>query len=137
MTINKPTKIFIGILTALEILIPFFIMPGLMMLITFGPFFSIFTSNAAPRPDMILRSIVPMMMVFYPTLMCFAILQFALQIFYIIHEIKNKALTDNYRIFFAIGTFFLPHITMPIYFIAYLWKDNPPEVKSSTVEAAI
>ena len=78
-----------------------------------------------------------MMMVFYPTMMCFTVVQFGLQIFYIIHEIKNKALADNHRILFAIGTFFLPHITMPIYYIAYLWKDASSEAKPAAVEPAV
>jgi hypothetical protein len=53
--------------------------------------------------------------------------QLGLQIFYVIHEIKNKALTDTIRILFTIGLFFLPYIAMPIYFFAYLWKDAPQE----------
>ena len=57
-------------------------------------------------------------------------MQIGLQIFYITHEIKNKVLTDTFRILLVLGTFFLPYIAMPIYFVAYLWKDNPQEVVS-------
>lgn len=137
MNINKPTKILVGVLTALEVLFPFIILPGLMMLLMFGSFFPLFDSPAAMRPETLFRSFMPVMMVFYPTMMCFTVVQFGLQIFYIIHEIKNKALADNHRILFAIGTFFLPHITMPIYYIAYLWKDVSSETKPAAVETAV
>ena len=52
-----------------------------------------------------------------------------LQVFYVIHEIKNMAMTDTFRILFVIGTFFFPYIGMPIYFIAYLWKDRQQEAQ--------
>jgi hypothetical protein len=58
-------------------------------------------------------------------MMCFSLVQLSLQVFYVIHEIKNKALNDTYRILFAIGTFLLPYVAMPIYFFAFLWKDQP------------
>ncbi len=70
-----------------------------------------------------------MMMIFYPVMMCYSVVQLGLQIFYVIHEIKNKALSDTYRIFFALGTFLLPYVAMPIYFFAYLWKDQPQELQ--------
>ncbi len=74
-----------------------------------------------------------MMLIFYPVMICFSLVQLGLQVFYVILEIKNKALTDTYRILFALGTFFLPYIAMPIYFIRYLWKDAPPVAQTSAV----
>lgn len=129
MNINKPTKIVIGVLTVFAVIFPFVIAPALMMFFVFSSGFPFFDPQSVPNSYEIQKTMLPMMMVFYPTMMCFGLVQLGLQIFYIIHEVKNKALTDTYRILFAIGTFFLPYIAMPIYFIAYLWKDTPQETQ--------
>jgi hypothetical protein len=134
MNINKPTKIAIGVSTIFAVLFPFVIAPAFVMFFIFGSGFPFFDPQSIPNPYEIEKTMFPMMMVFYPVMMCFTLVQLGLQVFYIIHEIKNKVLTDTYRILFAIGTFFLPYIAMPIYFIAYLWKDNPQELKSSQAE---
>ena len=136
MNINKPTKIIIGILTIFGIFFPFVIAPALMMFFVFSSGFPFFDPQSVPNPYEIQKTMFPVMMVFYPVMMCFGVVQLGLQVFYIIHEIKNKALTDTFRILFAIGTFFLPYIAMPIYFIAYLWKDNPQEAKLPPLEVA-
>ena len=127
MNISKPVKILIGCLTAFAILFPFIIMPGFMMLFLFGFGFPFVEAQSFTNPSDFPRTMFPMMMLFYPVIMCFSLVQLSLQIFYVIHEIKNKALNDTYRILFALGTFFLPYIAMPIYFFAYLWKDQVQE----------
>ncbi len=130
MIISKPIKVTIGILTAIAVLFPFVIMPGFMMFLMFGSGFPFFDPQSIPNPDEFEKTMLPMMMVFYPVMMCFSLTQLGLQIFYVVHEIKNKALVDAYRILFVLGTFFMPFIAMPIYFFAYVWKDNPMELKS-------
>lgn len=132
MNISKPVKILIGVLTVFAVLFPFFIMPVFMMFFMFSSGFPFFDPQSVPNPNDI-EAMLPFMFVFYPLMMCFSVVQLGLQIFYIIHEIKNKALTDTFRILFAIGTFFLPYVAMPIYFFVYLWKDNPQE--SQVVQA--
>jgi hypothetical protein len=134
MNISKPVKILIGVLTVFAVLFPFIIMPAFVMYFMFSSAFPFFNPQSIPNPQDIAKTMLPMMMVFYPTMMCFSLVQIGLQIFYIIHEIKNKSLTDTFRILFAIGTFFLSFVAMPIYFIAYLWKDNAQELKSSSAE---
>jgi len=132
MNISKPVKILIGVLTVFAILFPFFIMPVFMMFFMFSSGFPFFDPQSVPNPNDI-EAMLPFMFVFYPLMMCFSVVQLGLQIFYVIHEIKNKALTDTFRILFAIGTFLLPYVAMPIYFFVYLWKDNPQE--SQAVQA--
>ena len=127
MNVSKSVKIIIGFLTAFAVLFPFLIMPIFMMFFMFSSGFPFFDPQSAPTPHEIEKTMFPMMMVFYPIMMCFGVVQLGLQIFYIIHEIKNKALTDTFRILFVIGNFFLPYVAMPIYFFAYLWKDVPQE----------
>ena len=124
MNISKPVKIVIGLLTLGAVLFPFVIMPVMMMLLIFGSGFPYFDPHSAYIiPD--IEAMLPFMMVFYLLMICYSLVQLGLQIFYVIHEIKNKALTDTIRILFTIGIFFLPYIAMPIYFFAYLWKDAP------------
>lgn len=127
MNISKSVKILIGFLTAFAILFPFVIMPTFVMFFVFSSGFLFFDPQSVPNPDDIQKTMFPFMLVFYPLIMCFSLVQLGLQIFYIIHEIKNKALTDTFRILFALGTFLLPFVAMPIYFFAYLWKDSPQE----------
>ena len=130
MNISKPVKILIGFLTAFAVLFPFVIAPAFMMIFVFSSGFPFFDPQSFTNPSDFQRTMFPMMMVFYPVMMCFSLIQLGLQIFYVIHEIKNKALNDTYRILFAIGTFLLPYVAMPIYFFAYLWKDQFQESQS-------
>lgn len=125
MNISKPIKILIGVLTIFAILFQFVIMPAFSMLFMFISGFPFFESHSISSPVDLLKTMLPLMMVFYPTMMCFSLVQLGLQVFYVIHEIKNKALTDTIRILCVIGTFFMPIIAMPIYYFAYLLRDNP------------
>jgi amino acid transporter len=126
MNISKPVKIFVGFLTVFAILFPFVIMPVFMMFFVFSSGFPFFNPHSVPNPGDF-EAMLPFMMVFYPLMMCYSLVQLGLQIFYVIHDIKNKALTDTFRILFAIGTFLLPYVAMPIYFVVYMWKDAPQE----------
>jgi hypothetical protein len=128
MKISKAVKILVGVLTLLVVLIPFVIMPAVMMFMVFGSGFTFLDPQSVPSPYDV-EALLPVMMVFYPLMMCYSFGQMGLQVFYVIHEIKNMAMTDTFRILFVIGTFFLPYIAMPIYFIAYLWKDRPQEAQ--------
>ena len=126
MTLTKPIKILIGILTLLIILVPLVIIP-----LVWG--FSMLTGLVlAAQPE---RVEVPLMVVvmFFamPLFMLYPFVQLALQVFYIIHEVKNKFLTDTPRILFILGSFFLPFIALPAYFIMHIWRDG---VKITPVE---
>ena len=126
MNISKPVKIGIGLLTLGAVLFPFVIMPTIMLVMVFGSGFPSFDPHTGYNfPEW--EAMLPFMLVFYGMLMCYSLVQLGLQIFYVIHEIKNKSLTDTIRIIFILGNFFLPYVAMPIYFIAYLWKDAPQE----------
>ena len=105
MSINKPVKILIGVLTVFAVIFPFVIMPAFMMYFMFSSGVPFFNPPSVPNLRDIEKTMLPMMMVYYPTMMCFSLVQFGPQIFYIIHEIKNNVLTDTFRILFAIGTF--------------------------------
>ena len=134
MNISKPVKILIGILTLLVVLYPFVIMPAFMMLFMFIPGFPFIDPQNFLNPSDMFQAMMPFMMVFYPLIMCLSVVQLGLQVFYIIHEIKNRALTDTFRILFAIGTFFMPYVAMPIYYFVSIWKDAPAVPPSTSAE---
>ncbi len=136
MNISKPAKIIIGILTVFAVLFPF-IMPVFVMFLIFSAGFPFLDPQSLANPHEFSKIFMPVMLIFYPTIMCFSLVQLGLQIFYLIHVIKNRVLTDTLRILFAIGTFLLPYIAMPIYFIVYLWNDKPQEPKSQPAEIAV
>ena len=127
MKISKPIKILIGCLTTLTILIPFVILPAVMMYFMFSVGFPFLSSSASVGPNDFEKTFMPFMLVFYPSMMCYSFVQLGLQIVYIIHQVKNKTLSDTFRVLFIIGNFFMPFIAMPIYFIAYMWKDPADE----------
>ena len=134
MNVSKPVKILVGFLTAFAVVFPFIIAPVFMMFFMFSSGFPFFDPQSIPDLRDFQKTMFPMMMVFYPLIMCFSLVQLGLQIFYVIHEIKNKVLNDTYRILFAIGTFLLPYVAMPIYFFVYLWKDQPQDTQALQAE---
>ena len=120
MTLTKPIKILVGVLTLLIIVVPFLLIP-----LVWG--FSMLTGLVlAAQPE---RVEVPLMVVvmFFamPLFMLYPFVQLALQVFYIIHEVKNKFLTDTPRILFILGSYFMPFIALPLYFVMHIWRDGP------------
>jgi hypothetical protein len=126
MKLTKPVKILIGALTLFDVLYPLlFALVYTGIMIFFISSIGI-ASQTEPDPNELLKLTIPWLMIF-PVMFCYSFLALGLRIFYIIHEIKNSLLTETYRILFVLGTFFMPIVAMPVYFILYLWKDNPQE----------
>ncbi len=124
MKLSRSTRIFVGVLTGIEILFPFVVMPALIMIPMFMSLSRISSPTDVPTPAQMMQTILPAMAVFYPFMMCFSSIQLGLMIFYVVHEIKNNALSENSKILFVLGTFFLPYIGMTVYFIMHLWKEK-------------
>ena len=125
MTLSQPLKIIIGVLTVFVMLFPFFI-PVFM----FGWVFSLSQpfSELPGNPEFneMTHMMLPMML-YLLAIMGYSFTQLGLQVFYIIHQIKNSSLLETHRILFVLGTFFLPFVAMPIYYLLHLWKDPPAE----------
>ncbi|MBN2549395.1 MAG: hypothetical protein JXB15_09575 [Anaerolineales bacterium] len=122
MVISKKIKVVIGILTAYVMVYPF-LAPFVMLFLMFSSGFMFFDPEMMPSPEF-MRSIMPMMMVLLPVMFCSTIIQMGLQIFYVAMVLKNKQFSDSIRILFALGMFFMPYVAMPLYFIAYFWKED-------------
>jgi hypothetical protein len=127
MKIRKKTaiKVAVGVLTFLVLIFPFFIMPAFMFFVMSGSGFPLFLDPQTPMtPNGFDRFVPNIFLYFYPFVMCFSFGQLALQVFYLILVVKNKSLSDAMRILFIVGTFFMPFIAMPIYFVGYYWKSD-------------
>jgi len=112
MKLKKSVKITIGITTLWMIIYPIVFIAAM-----FGISVAPYRLDETSFP--LFAAIVP--------LHCFtAILGMGLIIFYIIHAIKNTTASDVMRIVLLIGIFFMPFIAMPVYFLLYVWTDNPP-----------
>ncbi len=135
MNIKKPVKIIIGVLTVFAVLFPLLIAPAFVMYFMFSSGFPFNFIDSGSNLLEFEKTFFPTMMVFYPAMLCFSLVQLGLQVVYIIHAIKNKAFTDTFRILFVIGIFFLPYISMPIYFVAYLWKNQDQEATTIQPQA--
>lgn len=120
---SKTLKILIGILTALFIVAPFFLVLFVMGF-SFLPLIPIlFSDSAPPEAFFLIFSAMPFFMI--PTIFCFNILVFGLQVFYTVQIIKNRQISDTPRILFILGLFFAPFIAMPLFYLLYYWKDAP------------
>lgn len=120
MKLSKNMKIVLGIFTFLDAFYPFF--PALIMPVFLFSFISSIETNTMKNPE---PMIFGLFMAFFFLIMFFSLLNLVLDIVYIVFIIKNKKITDLSQILFVLGTFFLPYITMPLYFILYFWKDKP------------
>ena len=131
MTLTNPIKILIGLLTLLIIVVPFVIMP-LFFAVSMLPAFAAEFGKDMLEPPVFLG----VMLVMMPVMFLYPFVQLALQAFYVIHEVKNKTLTDTARILFLLGTYFLPYIVLPVYFVMHIWRDGPKPAVEAPVPGA-
>lgn len=121
MTLNKPLKVLIGILTLLVFLQPFvyFLSWVLMVLV-----FPIFMGNASSYPPFqAMNFIIPIV---FPWFCLSTIVMYGMIIFYVVHSIKNQGVSDIVRIVTLLMIFFLPYIGMPFYYILFILMAKPP-----------
>ena len=117
MQINKPVKFLIGLITAWYAIYPVFIFINwwLMFKDELGG-----TADLSPLIDPF-----GLMFVLFSIHCATALFQFVLMAFYWTHIIKNKSASDTTRIIFGLGIFFMPFVTMPVYFWFHVWRERP------------
>lgn len=125
MALSKPLKIIVGILTLFVMVFPF-VMPIIMFLWFFSISLPLAGAQTVPGTEMVGKIMLPMLL-YWAVMVGFTFSQFGLQIFYVIHAIKNRTTSDTNKILFVLGTYFLPFVAMPVYFLLHLWKDAPAE----------
>ncbi len=73
---------------------------------------------------------MPMMFLSYlghmiPYLFFFILIYLGLGIFYLVHIIQNKSLDSEKKFLWIAVLFVLNTITMPVYWLIHIWKDEP------------
>jgi hypothetical protein len=123
MKLNKPVKVIVGLATLLYAAIPFLFFAAWLFMVL-----GIVAVGASSHPseDMPFFFVVPFLMII-PLQFCFVFLHLALNIFYMVHVIKNTDGNETIRILLAIGNFIFPYFSMPIYFYLYMWTETPPD----------
>ena len=58
------------------------------------------------------------------------LLQFVLITVYVIHIVQKEGLSDKIRLVLCVGTFFVPIIVMPLYFLRYIWHQKSTDEAS-------
>jgi len=119
MKLNKTFKIIVGLATGSYLLLPILFIVIWMTALVSG----IAGSNQAEPPPIFFVILFSM----FPLICLVNLLHFGVQIFYIIHIIKNKTANETYRILSGIGMFILPWLAAPIYYFIYVWPDDPPD----------
>ncbi len=120
MTLGKPARILIGLLTAWVMLYPLLFFAVWLIM-----FFGIAVIGESPRSEFPVF-MIPFFAIF-PVHCLTIFLQLGLSAFYLVHVIKNKMASDTIRIVLGVGAFLLPFVAMPIYYFLYIWPDKPPD----------
>jgi hypothetical protein len=125
MILSKPVKILLGIGTAWLTVFPAFFVAA-WMLMSIGMMAIPFLLRDRFSPAALLLLIIPFVLIFVLEFATIALQMFML-VFYLIHIIKNTVAPESLRIIFGVGNFFMPFISMPIYYYLFIWLDRPPD----------
>jgi hypothetical protein len=111
---SKSIKIVVGLFTLLPLVGIIFYMWAF-----FRMFVSIATSDGAPDAVAFGENIAS----FFGILLFFMVLNIGLLIFYIVHVVKNKALTSDERLMWILLFIFISFISFGIYWALKIWGE--------------
>lgn len=120
MKLNKPVKILVGLATLWFAIYPFLFFAVWLLMVG-----GIMISAESSSNDFPL-ALIPFFTIF-PLHFCTIFLSFILMAFYLVHVIKNTTGNETIRIILALGNFFMPFLSMPIYFYLFIWLEIPPD----------
>ncbi len=124
MILSKQVKVLIGIGTAWLVIFPVvFIIAWMLMSIGMMAIPVLLRDRFSPA--VLLLLIIPFVFIFVLEFATIA-LQMFLLVFYLIHIIKNTVASESLRMIFGVGNFFMPFVSMPIYYCLFIWLDRPP-----------
>jgi hypothetical protein len=136
MTLSKPVRILVGIMTFWYALYLLLTVLGILILFTFV-FLTLLQGGESVPNLRVLFTRIPGLEIFLSVHVCGLFLEVGLLIFYLIHTIRNTKASDSLRIVLGLGHLFLPFVAMPVYYYLYIWRDNPPDwaaAKTSKVD---
>lgn len=115
MRLNKSSKVILGILTFLPLIVGVgSVIFGIYQLMSL-----IFSED--PMMPMIFLSYLGYVI---PYLFFFFLIYLGLGIFYLVHIIQNEILDGEKKFLWVLVLFFLNAIAMPVYWYIHIWKNN-------------
>lgn len=114
---SRSTKLFIGILSFLPIILLFVL---LFMVLWLIPTFVEWDNNYEPGPQEVFSTFGPIFIL----VLGFGLLTIGLLVFFIMHLIRHKAMDATERIIWILVFLFAGIVGYPIYWYMRVWKDN-------------
>ena len=129
MQLTKLWKIIVGIATGWVVLYPLLFFA--VWLLMFGsmvglPLIAQSMDDPAAMPTFMMAPFGLFFLIFPLHILTISLFM-GLMVFYLVHLIKNRAGSETIRIILGVGNFFMPYISMPIYYYAFIWRDTPPD----------
>jgi hypothetical protein len=119
MTLTKPVKLLVGLLTLLVMVFPIalFVLWGFMML-------PVFLGDASR--ELPFEAFDAVFALAFPLMCLFTLAMYGLTAFYVSHAIKNQGGSDVIRIVALLAVFFFPYLGMPFYYIVFILLPRTP-----------
>lgn len=124
MKLSKPLRIAVGFATVWQAFYPLLFL-AVWLFIVLGIVGFGFSPAYAPEEGIPLFPVA--FLAIFPLHCLTMFLQMGLMVFYLVHVIKNTIASETLRIILGVGLFFMPFVSMPIYYYLYVWLDEPPE----------
>jgi len=131
MELSKRSKIALGIATLLEVGFPLLIASLYMLVFFLMPVMMAF--NPKSEGAVFVFFFIGMMIFFF-VMMLFSIFQITMKVLYLIIIIQNKKSNDLTKILFALGTFYVPFLAMPLYYVIFFLKEDTNGESTQKVE---
>lgn len=121
MELSKRVRIGLGIATLLEVAFPLLIV--LLFLLVFILMPIMMAANPEIEANISFFFIFGWMLVAF-SMICFSTFQIILKVSYLYLILSNKQASELGKILFILGTFYLPYIAMPVYYVIYFLKEK-------------
>ena len=121
MELSKRSRIALGVATLLEVAFP------LLMVLVFMLVFFLMPILMATNPEIESNLAFFFMigwMIFAFSMVFFSTFQIILKVSYLYLILSNQQASDLVKILFILGTFYLPYIAMPVYYVTYFLKEK-------------
>lgn len=122
MDLNKSSKIVLGVLTFLPLLVAVSFLGFIVI-----NFLSVFFSQEPVMPMMLFSYLSYIIPYIFPIFL----LALGLFVFYIVHIIKNPLLDTEKRILWTVVVFLAYGVAIPTYWYIHVWKNTPSKVNKA------
>lgn len=124
MELIKRFRVALGIATLMEVAFPLLLV--LLYMLTFFLIPMMMASNPNGEESIVVFFVIGMV-IFFPLMMFFTIFQFTMKAIYLFLLIGNERSKDMMKVLFVLGTFYIPLIAMPLYYVLDILKEENKE----------